>query len=79
MEGDCLSCQKVSTCTDTSVQKVLDSYTCGFFRAVEEAVFRARIHMLSTFPEREAVKVIMGSQVPMFSIRTNEDEGEGQG
>lgn len=49
MKGDCLSCIRLGNCSETSLQKVLEDYTCLRYEAVEEAIYKARTDSINTF------------------------------
>ena len=53
--GDCLSCASLRQCTETSVEKVLASYTCPLFTPVEEPIYIARLDMIQKYGQMEAV------------------------
>jgi hypothetical protein len=53
--GDCLTCTKLGTCTETNLQRVLDSYTCPLFEPVVEPIYLARISMMQKYGDIEAV------------------------
>lgn len=57
--GECLACQRISTCQETSVERVQSSYTCPLFKAVLEPVFRAREKAMQQFGEVSAIKAMM--------------------
>ena len=57
--GECLCCEKVSRCFETSVERILSSYTCPLFEAVPEPIFRARLDAMSKFGEMSAAEAMM--------------------
>lgn len=59
LHGDCLACQKLSTCTETSVEKVRTSYTCPLFEEVPEPVFLARWEMMQKHGEEIAIEAML--------------------
>lgn len=59
MRGDCLSCSKVEICTATSVEKILNSFTCPLYEPVPEPVYRARVMLMMQFGDIAAVKAMM--------------------
>jgi quinol monooxygenase YgiN len=52
-------CTRISTCVDTSVEKVLGSYTCVVFDAVTEPVYRSRIGMMDQYGDVAAVRAML--------------------
>lgn len=59
MRGDCLSCEKISRCTETSVEKVLNDHTCVLYEPVEEPVYKARVETIEKFGAVLAVKAML--------------------
>lgn len=59
--GECLACRKLGTCRETSIDLVLQSHTCVLFRGAPEAVYRARLFLMSKHGERAAVRGMLDS------------------
>lgn len=59
MSGECLACLHVGNCKETSLEKVLSSFTCPMFTAVPEPVFLARLTTMNRFGEKTAVLALM--------------------
>lgn len=59
MRGDCLSCSKVEICSATSVEKILNSFTCPLYESIPEPVYRARVMLMQQFGDVAAVKAMM--------------------
>lgn len=59
MRGDCLTCSKVETCSVTSVEKMLNSFTCILFEPIPEPVYRARVQMMEQYGEVAAVDAML--------------------
>lgn len=57
--GDCLTCSKIATCTETSVERALTSYVCPLFEPVPEPVYAARITMMQQYGEATAVEAML--------------------
>lgn len=49
LRGECLACSKISSCTETSVEKAKSGYTCPLFEEVPEAVDQARFDIIKQF------------------------------
>lgn len=59
LHGDCLACSRIAVCTDTSVQKVEESFTCTLFTGVEEPVYYARLAMIENYGSRRAIEAML--------------------
>lgn len=59
LRGDCLTCSKIATCKETSIQKVQESFTCIFFNAVPEPVWEARETMIQQYGEVRAIEAML--------------------
>lgn len=59
MRGDCLACSKVETCSVTSIEKMLNSYTCILFEEIPEPVYRARVQLMEQYGEVPAVVAML--------------------
>lgn len=59
MRGDCLSCNRMWKCSETSVEKVLADYTCVLYEPEQEPVYRARIDMMEKFGEVRAIQAML--------------------
>jgi hypothetical protein len=62
MRGDCLTCSLIGTCSRTSVQKVLDSFTCALYEPVPAPVYHSRVMMMQTYGDEVAVQAMMNDQ-----------------
>lgn len=60
--GECLCCEKVSKCGQTSVDKVLNGYTCALFSPVPEAEYRARRDAMDRFGDYIAVDALLNQE-----------------
>lgn len=69
LRGECLACSKISSCSQTSVEKVRTSYTCSLFQEVPEPVYMARLQTMRQYGEVVAVEAMM--KRPLI---TEEDE-----
>jgi hypothetical protein len=63
--GECLACTKLGTCRETNLERVLSGYTCILFKAVPEAVDRARAFMMSKHGERAAIRGMLDNSTPL--------------
>lgn len=52
LKGDCLSCSKVSSCSATSVEKIIEGFTCQLFEGVPEPEYIARLEMIQKYGEQ---------------------------
>lgn len=68
MKGDCLSCARLGKCAQTSVEKVLQDFTCVVYEPVEEPVYKARVATMEQFGAALAVEAM---------IQKPEEESEG--
>lgn len=59
MRGDCLTCLRVDICSETSVEKVLRSYTCVLFEAISEPVYLARVKLMEQYGEVATVEAML--------------------
>ncbi|MEI6503224.1 MAG: CBS domain-containing protein [Armatimonadota bacterium] len=59
----------LALCTEASVERILQSYTCPLFQPVAEPVYWARIEMIKRYGERAGAE----SMLPM---RTNTSQGD---
>jgi hypothetical protein len=66
VKGDCLTCSKIDICSKTSVEKVLNSFTCILFEPISEPVYRARVTLMEQYGEVPAV-VAMLKRPPQFT------------
>lgn len=66
--GDCLSCQRVPSCTETDAVKLSTSYRCPSFLPVEKEVYEARLDALNLYGPRVALQAL--------STREPEEEEE---
>lgn len=73
MKGDCLTCARLGPCTETSVKKVLESYTCPLYEPVFEEVYLARIEMMKKYGEETALKAMIGNPL---EAKGEEEENE---
>ena len=62
MKGDCLSCSRLSNCSETDVRKVIEAYTCLRYDAVEEPVFKAREDSIERFGLEQAISAMLESK-----------------
>jgi len=72
MRGDCLSCSKIDVCSKTSVEKVLNSFTCILFESIPEPVYRARVQLMGQYGEVAAV-VAMLKRPPQITTQEGEE------
>ena len=59
LRGECLACSRIATCADTSVDKVLNSYTCVLFDGVPEPVYMARLMMMEKYGAVSAIHAML--------------------
>jgi hypothetical protein len=59
MRGDCLSCSRISRCSETSVEKVLNDYTCVLYEPVNEPTYKARVDTMEKFGEVVAIRAML--------------------
>lgn len=59
MRGDCLTCCKVDICAETSVERVLNSYTCILFEPVTGPEYKARVQLMEQYGEVPAVEAML--------------------
>jgi hypothetical protein len=80
IRGDCLTCVHLSTCNETSVERVKVSYTCALFTAVDEAVYMARLHMMNAYGEDAAIEAMLERppEPEEDEEPIEEDEGESE-
>lgn len=57
--GECLICSKVNSCSETSAEKIKQSYVCVLFHPVSEPVYLARLQMLNEYGEQSAIIAIL--------------------
>lgn len=57
--GDCLSCSKLTVCSTTSEEKVLQGFTCVLFEGAEEPVFLARAQLMQQLGDVFAVNAML--------------------
>ena len=72
LKGECLACYRLQKCRETSVEKVLASYTCQLFEPVAEAVYRARSDAMQKYGEQAAVRAMLP-----LSTNTEGEESDG--
>lgn len=63
MTGECLSCERVSKCSETSIIRVLQDYTCPMFKSVSEPEYLARVESIQTYG-RMALLAILNPTTP---------------
>ncbi len=51
MRGECLACSRIEVCSDTSVEKILNSYTCPLFEPIPAPIYVSRVMMLNQYGE----------------------------
>lgn len=59
LRGDCLSCSKLGQCQTTSVEKVLEGFTCWLFDPAQEPVAMARWNMMQQVGEVPAARAMV--------------------
>lgn len=59
MKGDCLTCSRLGNCSETSVSKVLNDYTCSLYGPVEEPVYKARVATMELYGDIPAVQAMI--------------------
>jgi hypothetical protein len=74
VRGECLACARVSGCGETSVERVLNSYTCLLFEPVTEPVYLARETMMEKYGAVSAVCAML--QRPPETEEEDTNEGE---
>jgi hypothetical protein len=57
--GECLLCQRLISCSETSVERALSSYVCPLFNTVLEAEFLARWNMMKKYGDRVAIGALI--------------------
>lgn len=57
--GECFACKYVRNCGETSEGKILTSYVCGGFSAVEKPEYVARVTSLRLFGDRQTVFALL--------------------
>jgi hypothetical protein len=57
--GECIACQRLTACSETSVERALTSYTCPLFKAVTEAEYMARWNTMKQFGERVVLQALI--------------------
>lgn len=65
LRGECLACAKLGACRETSVERVLRSYTCALFEAALEPVYEARWTAMKQYGEENAVKAMLKLPAPV--------------
>lgn len=75
LRGECLACSKISSCSETSVEKVRTSYTCSLFKEVPEPVYLARIRMMRQYGDIVAIEAMMDR--PPVEATEDGDEYDG--
>lgn len=73
MRGECLACTKIAGCGATSVERVLNSFTCPLFEAVIEPVYMARVTMMEKYGDVSAACAML-QRPPEEEEDTNEGE-----
>lgn len=73
MRGDCLTCSKVASCQETSLERVLWSYTCPLFDPVPEEVYQARITVMQKFGERYAIEAMLARPPPQVDEESSHE------
>lgn len=71
--GDCLTCYRLPTCTETSIERVQTSYVCPLYDPVPESVYYARIDMMAQFGEVVAIRAMLDRP----TITEGEEDGTG--
>jgi hypothetical protein len=61
--GECLSCEKVSHCSEVTPQRLMEDYVCFLFVPVPEPVYWARVHTLKSLGEAVFIEVLLGQQI----------------
>lgn len=74
MRGECLACTRLAGCGATSVERVLESYTCYLFEPVTEPVYLARATMMEKYGDVSAVCAML--QRPPEEEEDDNEEGE---
>lgn len=69
LRGECLCCSKVSLCTETNFDRIMESYTCPLFEGIPEPIYMARIEMMMKY----GAEATIGSMLPR---RDPNPEGE---
>ena len=64
MNGECLSCERITKCKDTTVELVLAEYVCPLYVPVDQATLQARIHTVEKFGERQVAEALVPKQDP---------------
>lgn len=59
MRGECLACSMIEICSETSVEKVLGSYTCPLFEPISAPVYVSRVMMMQQYGDEFAIRAIM--------------------
>lgn len=59
LKGECLSCNKVSKCSQTDEQKIIDGFTCALYAPISSELFMARLYVIDRFGEISGAKAIM--------------------
>jgi hypothetical protein len=59
IRGDCLACTKLGKCQTTSVDRVLEGFTCWQFDPAPEPVAMARWNMMQQVGEKTAVRAMV--------------------
>lgn len=60
--GECVACQRLVSCSEASVERVLTSYVCPLFKPVSEAEYLARWDMMKRFGNRVAIRALVLAQ-----------------
>ena len=59
LKGECTSCSRVSVCKETSIQRILDDYTCLRYEGVLEPEYLARMQTRATYGDRMLAEVLL--------------------
>ena len=58
MRGECLACKKVDRCSETSIGRMWQGYTCPLFEEVLEPTYAARYDLIQQYGESMALRAI---------------------
>lgn len=67
-----MSCARLGICRETSLEKVLDSYTCPAYEPVTQESYEARMTAIQTFGEHAAIQAML----PRRTNLNGEDGGD---
>lgn len=76
LRGDCLTCLRIDTCNEVSIELVKQSHTCPLFREVTEPVYLARLAMMKTYGDDAAIDAMINRPPEPEELEGEIDDAE---